>query len=355
MSAAVQVAATVTTRDCDLHLDVPAGSTLAVVGPNGAGKSTLLQLVGGQLHPDTGHVRIGGEEASGPTRHVPVHRRRIAVLEQRALLFEHLSVLDNVAFGLRARGVRSAEARARARAELDAVGCGDLAANRAWEVSGGQAQRIALARALATDPRVVLLDEPLAALDVTVAPAIRTLLRERLRGAGLTALVVTHDAIDALSLAEHLAVVEGGRVTDHGPVTDLLARPRTAFVADLVGVNLLVGTVAGPDALSLPGGAVVTGVAQAPLATGAPGFASFTPTAVAVHAVEPTGSPRNHLPASIRTVEPRGASVRLGCALSDGTPVAAEVTAASVVAEGFTPGRDVWLAVKAVQVGLYPR
>ena len=307
----LEVVATVAERGADLRLTVPAGTTTALVGPNGAGKSTLLQLVSGQVRPDSGRVLLDGAEVSGPRVHVPVHRRRVALLEQRALLFEHLTVLDNVAFGLRARGVRRDEARARARAELDAVGCGDLGPNRSWEVSGGQAQRIALARALATDPAVVLLDEPLAALDVRAAPAIRSLLRERLRG--LTTLVVTHDAIDALSLADSLAVVESGRVVDTGPVVDLLARPRTPFLADLVGVNLLVGVATGDDVVALADGLAVTGVPQAPLAPGQPAFASFAPTSVAVHASEPTGSPRTHLPALIRTVEPRGAVVRSEC------------------------------------------
>lgn len=349
----VEVAAAVAERGADLHLTVPSGTTTALVGPNGAGKSTLLQLVSGQLRPDSGHVLLGGDTVSGPGVHVPVHRRRVALLEQRALLFEHLTVLDNVAFGLRARGVRREEARARARAELDAVGCGDLAGNRSWEVSGGQGQRIALARALVTDPTVVLLDEPLAALDVRAAPAIRSLLRDRLRG--LTTLVVTHDAIDALSLADALAVVEAGRVVDTGPVLDSLARPRTPFLADLVGVNLLVGVATGSDVVTLPGGLAITGVAQTPLTLGQPGFASFAPASVSVHASEPTGSPRNHLSALIRTVESRGAVVRVGCALADDTPIAVEVTAGAVVSEGLEPGRPVWLAVKAVQVELYPR
>ena len=353
--SAVEVRARVAARGLDADLAVAPGTVVALVGPNGAGKSSILQLVGGQLRPDAGTVTIDGTIVSGPGTHVPVHRRRIAVLEQRPLLFEHLSVLENAAFGLRARGVRAGEAHERAQAELDAVGCGHLAPARAWEVSGGQAQRIAIARALAPDPRLVLLDEPLAALDVSVAPAIRSLLRQRIRDEGRTALLVTHDAVDALALADELAVVQGGRVADTGPVADLLARPRSPFVADLVGVNLLAGVASGADAILLPGRERVVGVAQDGLVEGRAAIASFVPAAVAVHTTEPSGSPRNHLRATVAGIEPRGSLVRLTAHLADGSPVAADLSLAASVDEGIVPGRSVWLVVKAAQVVLYPR
>lgn len=353
--SAVTLNARVAARRLDIDLAVAPGTVVALVGPNGAGKSSVLQLVGGQLRPDTGTVTLDGMMVSGPGVHVPVHRRRVAVLEQRSLLFEHLTVLENAAFGLRARGVRAAVAHARAQAELEAVGCGHLAPARAWEVSGGQAQRIAIARALATDPRLVLLDEPLAALDVSVAPAIRALLRERIRDEGRTALLVTHDAVDALALADELAVLEDGRVFDLGPVADLLARPRTPFVADLVGVNLLVGVASEPDAITLPTGERVVGVVEGLLGHGRDAIASFAPASVAVHTAEPTGSPRNHLRSTVLGVEPRGSLVRLTSELADGSPVAADLTLAASVDGGLVPGREVWLAVKAAQVALYPR
>lgn len=352
--SAVSVHARVEARGLDAALDVAPGTVVALVGPNGAGKSSVLQLVGGQLQPDGGTVSVDGSVVSGPRVHVPVHRRNIAVLEQRPLLFEHLTIAENAAFGLRARGVRAAEALARAQSELDAVGCGELAGARAWEVSGGQAQRIAIARALATDPRLVLLDEPLAALDVSVAPAIRSLLRRRIRGEGRTALLVTHDAVDALTLADELAVMEAGRVLATGPVADLLARPRTPFVADLVGVNLLAGTATGPDAIRLATGDRVVGVPADALGGGA-AIASFAPASVAVHTAEPSGSPRNHLRVTVTGIEPRGSLVRLTGELSDGSRVSADLTLAASVDEGLVPGREVWLVVKAAQVALYPR
>ncbi|WP_282006989.1 ABC transporter ATP-binding protein [Propioniciclava sinopodophylli] len=352
--SAVSVHARVEARGLDAALDVAPGTVVALVGPNGAGKSSVLQLVGGQLQPDGGTVSVDGSVVSGPRVHVPVHRRNIAVLEQRPLLFEHLTIAENAAFGLRARGVRAAEALARAQRELDAVGCGELAGDRAWEVSGGQAQRIAIARALATDPRLVLLDEPLAALDVSVAPAIRSLLRQRIRGEGRTALLVTHDAVDALTLADELAVMEAGRVLATGPVADLLARPRTPFVADLVGVNLLAGTATGPDVIRLATGDRVVGVPADALGGGA-AIASFAPASVAVHTAEPSGSPRNHLRVTVTGIEPRGSLVRLTGELSDGSRVSADLTLAASIDEGLVPGREVWLVVKAAQVALYPR
>ena len=352
--SAVSVHARVVARGLDAALDVAPGTVVALVGPSGAGKSSVLQLVGGQLQPDAGTVSVDGSVVSGPRVHVPVHRRNIAVLEQRPLLFEHLTIAENAAFGLRARGVRAAEALARAQRELDAVGCGELAGARAWEVSGGQAQRIAIARALATDPRLVLLDEPLAALDVSVGPAIRSLLRRRIRGEGRTALLVTHDAVDALTLADELAVMEAGRVLATGPVADLLARPRTPFVADLVGVNLLAGMATGPDVIRLATGDRVVGVPADALGGGA-AIASFAPASVAVHTAEPSGSPRNHLRVTVTGIEPRGSLVRLTGELSDGSRVSADLTLAASIDEGLVPGREVWLVVKAAQVALYPR
>ncbi len=351
----VAVDATVRARNVHARLDVASGEVVAVVGPNGAGKSTLVRLLSGQLRPDEGTVRIGAELVSGPDRHVPVHRRRVALLEQRPLLFEHLDVAANVAFGPLARGVARRDAFVRAAAELEAVGCAHLARRRTWEISGGEAQRIALARALATDPEVVLLDEPLAALDVSVAPAIRTLLRERLREEQRTTILVTHDLVDALTLADTLVVMGAGRVTASGPLADLVARPTDPFLADLVGVNLVRGVRKDDTAIVVASGETITGVAAIPLAGHSDALAAFAPAAVAVHAELPVGSPRNHLRAHVTGIEPRGGLVRLACALSDGSTVAADVTAAAVAEGRLRPGAEVWLVVKAAQVSLYPR
>ncbi|MCG7428153.1 ATP-binding cassette domain-containing protein [Helcobacillus sp. ACRRO] len=226
---AVHVRARVPDRAVDLDLTWPLGTTLALIGPNGAGKTTTIDVLAGTL---TGHgstVTLGDRDLTD----LPAHRRRLGCLEQRALLFPHMSVLANVEFGMRAHGVR--RPRARAREELEAVGCGHLAGRRPHQVSGGQAQRIALARALATDPDLVLLDEPLSALDAALAPAMRRLLRARL--AGTTALLVTHDVLDVLALADRVAVIEGGRLVAEGPTDAVLASAQTPFVEDFVGTD----------------------------------------------------------------------------------------------------------------------
>ncbi len=354
-SAALAVHATVDDRDLQVELDVHPGEVVAIVGPNGAGKSSLIQIVTGQLRVDQGTVTIDGRVVSGPGVHIPVHERRTALLDQRPLLFEHLDVRANVAFGPQARRVPRGVAHGRAQAELAAVGCQDLTERRTWEISGGQAQRVALARALATDPTLVLLDEPMAALDVTVAPSIRALLRSRIRAESRTAVLVTHDVIDALALADTLVVMDAGRITAQGPVADLLARPRDPFLADLVGVNLLAGTAAAADAVRVPSGAHVVGIPDAPLTVGQPALASFAPAAVAVHRNEPTGSPRNHLRATVTSLEPRGALVRLSCLLADARPIAVDLTLTAALEADLEPGISVWLAVKAAQVQLYPR
>lgn len=383
--AALAVHAAVPDRGLAWDLDVPPGTVVAVVGPNGAGKSSLLRAVTGQLRPAEGTVEIDGELVSGPGgRCVPVHRRRVALLAQRPLLLPHLDVLDNVAFGLRAQGVRRGPARARAAEHLARLDCAEFARRRAWGLSGGEAQRVALARALATDPRLLLLDEPLAALDVSVAPAVRSLLRDVLGvgtdrpvGARRTALLVTHDVIDALTLADRLALIEDGRIVAEGPVDEMLARPRTPFLADLVGVNLLAGTACAADALTLgeagsagavgAAGARIVGIAPAPgLHPGRHALATFPPAAVSIHLADPGGSPRNHVAATVAAVEPRGGLVRVTAALAEASTrdrvtvaadvmVAADITAAAAVELNLRPGLDVRLVVKATQVSLYER
>lgn len=331
------VAGRIGARGFEADLTLSAGRTTAVVGPNGAGKSTLLGLVSGLVRADAAAA------------HVPPHRRDVALLTQRPLLFPHLAVLDNVAFGVRARGASRADAAARALAELDAVGATDLAGRRPDQLSGGQQQRVALARALATDPGVLLLDEPLASLDVEAAAALRALLAERLEGR--TVALVTHDPLDLWMLAHDVVVIEAGRVVAHGPLDAVLERPATPFVAELAGTNRLVGTASDPDRVVLADGTTAAGVPDpdaAPL-PGRPALALFEPAAVGLHRDAPGGSPRNAWPVEVVGVEPRGALVRVRLAL-DGQHLAADVTPRSVVELGLVPGARVFAAVKAAQV-----
>ncbi|MGD8214140.1 ABC transporter ATP-binding protein [Aestuariimicrobium sp. Y1814] len=358
----LRVAATVAVRNVQLDVDLDQGRTLAVVGPNGSGKSTLLQLVAGLVRPDEGSVEIAGRTVSGPGTMVEVHKRGVGLLTQRSLLFDHLSVLDNVAFGVRAQGTPKKEAAERAMVELGAVGLADLAGRRPRHLSGGQAQRVALARALATDPSVVMLDEPLAALDVDAALHMRALLAQRLRGR--TALLVTHDPLDLWTLADDVLVIEAGRVRQRGSLDEVAQRPATGFLAGLLGTNRLLGVASSPEVVRV-GDLEVVGVASEadPPRDGSAAMALFDPSAVVLHPADdkPQGSARNVWPVEVIGVEPRGALVRVRTQLDDGQLVAADVTARSVaelgigtVADGVagSSGGSVRLlaAVKAAQV-----
>jgi molybdate transport system ATP-binding protein len=230
----------------DVDLGVPAGSVTAVVGPNGAGKSTLLRALAGLVPLTAGRVALDGRvlERAGdgePTARIPAEGRGIGVVFQDHLLFPHLSALGNVAFGPRAHGVARADAEHRARALLDRLGIVHLADRRPARLSGGQSQRVALARALVLEPPLLLLDEPMAALDAGTRLDVRDLLADELRRFGGAAVLVTHDPVDALALADRIHVLEGGRRVQEGAPAEVAARPATAYVARLVGMNRVEG------------------------------------------------------------------------------------------------------------------
>src|ERR1700754_3360178 len=241
----VQVRAIVESRGLDLEFEVAAGEVVALLGPNGAGKSTSLHVIAGLVRPDRGMVRVGQrvltDTAAGV--HVATHDRRVGLLLQDALLFPHLSVTGNVAFAPRS----SRAAAAHWLAEVDAA---ELAERHPRQLSGGQAQRVALARALAADPDVLLLDEPLAGLDVTAATAMRKLLRTKLNRDGRSAVLITHDLLDVLTLADRVLILESGKVVETGSAASVLAAPRSRFGARFAGVNLVSGTAGRDGALN---------------------------------------------------------------------------------------------------------
>ncbi|MEV4999587.1 sulfate/molybdate ABC transporter ATP-binding protein [Nocardioides sp. LML1-1-1.1] len=338
----------VAARDVEVAFELADGETVALLGPNGAGKSTTLDVLGGLLRPDAGRVVLDGDVLTGDGRWLAPHRRRTALLAQDPLLFPHLSVLENVAFGPRSRGAGRSAARAAAEQWLAEVGATELAGRRPAQLSGGQAQRVAVARALAADPRLLLLDEPMAALDIAVAPALRQLLRTVL--AERTAVVVTHHVLDALLLADRVVVLDGGRVVEDGPAADVLSRPRSAFAARFAGLNLVGGT-ATPDGVRRPDGSILHGTLGDPApADGADAVAVFRPSAVAVHREPPGGSPRNVLPARIEELEPLGDVVRVRAG-----DLAADVTMAAAAELGLAPGQAVSFVVKATEVSVYAR
>ncbi len=358
MTSGVQARVVVRRRAFTLDVELAAapGEVLAVLGPNGAGKSTLLGVLSGLLRPDEGYVRIGDRAVTGGGVHVPPHLRGVGLLAQQALLFPHLTALGNVAFGPRAQGVPRRAAEQRAYELLVAVDVAELADRRPAQMSGGQQQRVALARALASGPGLLLLDEPLAALDVDAAPAMRSLLRRIIRDRKQTALLVTHSALDALVLADRVLVLTQGQVVEQGPTREVLARPRSPFTARIAGLDLVPG-VACAGGLRTADGLLVSGLAVG-VNIGEPAVAVFPPSAVAVYGTRPEGSPRNVLPVRLATIEPRGDTVRLRAAAAADGPawvegLAADVTPAAVADLGAEPGAELWFVVKATEVAIH--
>ncbi|MDT5034649.1 MAG: molybdate transport system ATP-binding protein [Actinoplanes sp.] len=328
----------------DLALTAAPGEVVALLGPNGAGKSTALRALAGLIALDDGYLRLNGHRLDEPF--VEPEHRRIGVVFQDYLLFPHLSALENVAFGPRSRHVRRATARATAAAWLDRVGLAEHQRKRPRELSGGQAQRVALARALASDPHLLLLDEPLAALDARTRLETRARLRGHLAGFPGPTIIVTHDPLDAMMLADRLVIVEDGRVVQTGDATQITTRPQTDYVARLVGLNLYRGVSAG-SAVTLPGDFVLT------TATAQHGdvFVAFPPSAVALYAARPTGSPRNTWRATVVSVARHGDALRIE--LTGPVRVAADVTAAAAVQLELEPGREVWASLKATEATSY--
>ena len=229
-----------------VDLAIPDSQVVVIVGPNGAGKTTLLRALCGLLPLDSGYVRLDGEVLEDAVTGVrrPPERRSIAVAFQELRLFPHMSALDNVAFGLRSRGVPPTAARARARELLVDMDLGEWIDARPQTLSGGQAQRVALARALVTRSRLLLLDEPLASVDAATRVELRRALRTHVAAHGGVRVIVTHDPVDALALGDMLVVLDAGRVVEQGPVAEVAARPRSAWLAQMLGaagVTILAG------------------------------------------------------------------------------------------------------------------
>jgi molybdate transport system ATP-binding protein len=336
--------------DLDVALSVAPGELLAVLGPNGAGKTTVLRALAGLAPIDAGRITIDDLVVDDPAagRFVEPEDRPIGVVFQDHLLFEHMSVLENVAYGLRASGTRKHEARRVAHEWLERVGLDDRAAARPRALSGGQAQRVALARALATSPRVLLLDEPLAALDVGTRGSVRRDLRRHLASFDGMRLLVTHDPVDAYALADRVAIVEAGRIVQAGTLAEVTAHPRSRYVADLVGVNLVAGTVRGNVLHADHGVTVVVADAEP-----GPSFAVIRPHAIALTRDAPVGSSaRNVWAGTIRDVDRLGDRVRVG--IDGALPLTAEITVGALEALGLRPGDDVHAAAKATEIEVYP-
>jgi molybdate transport system ATP-binding protein len=360
----LQVRGVLAERDFDVEFAVSAGEVLAVLGPNGAGKSTTMHLISGLVRPDSGLVRLGDRVLTDTDAgvFVPTYDRRVGLLLQDPLLFPHLSAAANVAFAPRARrGRRGGRAAAKQvaqhwLAEVDATQFSD---RRPRQLSGGQAQRVAIARALAGKPDVLLLDEPMAGLDVAAAASIRALLRRVLASDGRAAVLVTHDVLDVLTLADRVMVIEAGRIAEIGGTAEVLSAPRSSFGARIAGVNLVKGTLDAAGALQAVSGASWHGTVAGGPDAAAPGQAAvavFTPAAVAVFQERPQGSPRNVVEVTVAELDSRGAAIRVRAASqADGAPgLAADITPDAAADLRVLPGMRLWFAVKAQEVTIHP-
>jgi molybdate transport system ATP-binding protein len=335
--------------DLDMAFTIEEGEVVALLGPNGAGKTTLLRAVAGLVPFSSGHVSLDGQVLEDVATHqyVPTERRPIGFVFQDYLLFPHLNVLENIAFGLRSRGIPGPVAAEKAATWLDRVGLKSYALAKPAELSGGQRQRVALARALAPDPRLLLLDEPLAALDVTTRAEVRRDLKRHLDSFQGIRLVVTHDPLEAVALADRLIVMEQGRLVQTGTAAEVTERPRSQYVADLVGVNLLRGK-ADHGSVHLAGGSVVAAAG----AEVGDVFAVVHPRAVSIHRIHPEGSPRNVWAGRATSIELLGNRVRVR--IDGEVPLVAEVTPAALRELNLVEGGEVWLSFKATDVGVYP-
>ena len=378
--ADVRVTGSVEARGWNVDAELRPGLVTAVVGHNGAGKSTLAQVIAGTLRLNEGSARIGERVVDDAVTFVPARRRGVAMVSQAPRIFTHMSVLANVAFPLRVRGVGRAQAREAALEQLRAVGMDDLAHKRASDLSGGQAARVAIARALVFRPEVLILDEPTAALDVEATAQVSSVLRQRLTGAGITTLLVSHDIAEVLALASHMIVMGDGRVVEEGEPARVLASPSSVFAARLAGLNIVAGPIvtrpgmvgvsvgeaelwaadlSGFDSADAGRVDVASGDAADDVASGGSNQGgrvalTFPPEAVALSREEAHASPRSVLPGVVAGIDVDGSLVSVRVALAEGVSVTSRVTASAWAELGLGVGDSLWASVKATQVRAIP-
>ena len=341
----------------DVILTAEPGATTALVGESGAGKTSVLRLLAGLDRPDRGRITVDGIVYADAARgiHLPPYRRSVGYVPQDFALFPHLTAAANVAFGLQALGWSRAARRARAREALDAAGVVALADRLPHQLSGGQQQRVALARALALEPRLLLLDEPLAALDLQTRRLVRGELRSLLARLACITVYVTHSPVEALVFGDRIVVLEAGRVSQAGPREELLRRPRTPFVAELMGTNLLAGRPATDERIT----AGVVRTADGPVAVGMKAFEAevlltVSPREITLFREPPAGSAQNVFAGTIEELVPEPpAGERVRVMLGTRPPLVAEVTRDAVEALGLAPGLEVYATFKATGVTRY--
>ena len=343
---------TIRRSDFELRAEIHAqeGEVVAVLGPNGSGKSTLVRAIAGLEPIDEGRISLNGVVVDDTDRDVFVmpESRRLGVMFQDCSLFPTLSIADNIAFGLRAKGMRRAMARTRAEEWLERFSLESFGGRRPSSLSGGQTQRVALARALATEPAVLLLDEPTSALDVRAKAEIRRDLLRLRRERPVTTLLITHDPLDAFALADRVVVLEDGRVVQSGALDDVASHPRSRHIADMVGLSLVRGDVIA-GVLTDPSGARLIVPADTPQG---PSVASIRPTSVSLHRTRPEGSTRNSWLMTVTDLDRHPLRVRVR--LTGPVPLLAELTPAGADSLGLVIGDTIWASVKASEVAVSP-
>jgi molybdate transport system ATP-binding protein len=350
--------------EADLH--AAPGEVLAVLGPNGAGKTTLLRALSGLDTLSSGTIRLGDltlDDAATDT-FMPAQRRPVALVFQNYRLFPHLDVRDNVAYAPRVQGAGRRQARAAADAWLERLDLTALATRRPHEISGGQAQKVALARALAADPRLLLLDEPLSALDATTRLDVRAQLRSHLEAFAGPVLIITHDPLEAMIMADRLLVIENGHIVQQGSPAEVARQPATQYVARLVGLNLYTGTLdPATRRVNLDDGGTLTVTlnydVDHPVESARTKefsrrvLVGLRPSAITIYTARPThASPRNVWKGTVSALELLSDRVRVQV---DATPSAlVDISAASVADLALRPGSGVWLSAKATETEAYP-
>ena len=272
-----------------VSIDFPDGGFYGLLGPSGSGKTTLLRMIAGFDFPDSGSIVIGGESVE----RVPVEKRRIGMVFQNYALFPNMSVADNVAFGLSVRGVTKAEIGREVQRALDLVQLGKLGARRPHQLSGGQRQRVALARAIVTKPRVLLLDEPLSALDKSLRVDMQVELKRIQREVGITTIFVTHDQEEALTMSDRIGILRDGRLVQEGPPEDIYDNPKSEFAATFLGAATILRGDAIEHGIRLPDGTAIVAGAGARPVTGAEAVCAVRPERIRIAAAttaSPTGN-----------------------------------------------------------------
>ena len=347
-----------------VDLFVAPGEVLGVLGPNGAGKTTLLRALSGLEALSTGSIHLGPltlDDAATDT-FVPTQRRPVGLVFQNYRLFPHLDVRDNVAYAPRVQGAGRRQARATADTWLERLDLTALAGRRPHQISGGQAQRVALARALAADPGLLLLDEPLSALDAKTRLDVRAQLRSHIGEFNGPALIITHDPLEAMIMADRLLVIENGRVVQQGRPAQVARQPATQYVARLMGLNLYSGTLdpATCQVLLDDGGTfTVTLGDDDPLASSGAGrskrrvLVGLRPSAISIHTTRPAhASPRNVWKGSVASLELLADRVRVQ--VDSSPPALVDISSAAVADLALRPGTGVWLSAKATETEAYP-